>query len=74
MTTNKGSASGYAPLNSSSQVPIANLPTGTTSSTVVVGNDGRFAGSAALMSCHRRNDAYVLTWWLSQANLVLNAT
>lgn len=37
-TANKGTANGYAPLNSSSQVPIANLPTGTTSSTVALGN------------------------------------
>ena len=37
-TANKGAASGYAPLNSSSQVPIANVPTGTTSSTVALGN------------------------------------
>jgi hypothetical protein len=47
MTSNKGAASGYAPLNGSSQVPIANIPTGTTSSTVAIGNDSRFAGSAA---------------------------
>lgn len=46
-TANKGTASGYAPLNGSSQVPIANLPTGSTSSTVAIGNDARFAGSAA---------------------------
>src|SRR5665213_809252 len=46
-TANKGVASGYAPLDGSSLVPIANLPTGATSSTVAVGNDARFAGSAA---------------------------
>jgi hypothetical protein len=46
-TANKGAASGYAPLNASSQVPVANLPTGTSNTTVVIGNDGRFAGSAA---------------------------
>jgi hypothetical protein len=46
-TTNKGVASGYAPLNGSSQVPIANIPTGSSSSTVAIGNDARFAGSAA---------------------------
>ena len=45
-TANKGAASGYAPLNSSSQVPIANLPTGTTSSTVAIGNDARITGAA----------------------------
>jgi hypothetical protein len=46
-TANKGAASGYAPLDGSSQVPIANIPTGSTSSTVAIGNDARFAGSAA---------------------------
>jgi hypothetical protein len=45
MTTNKGAASGYAPLNGSSQVPIANLPTGTTASTVAIGNDSRITGA-----------------------------
>jgi hypothetical protein len=45
-TANKGAASGYAPLNSSSQVPIANLPTGTTSSMVAIGNDARITGAA----------------------------
>jgi hypothetical protein len=46
-TVNKGAASGYAPLNSTSQVPIANVPTGTTSATVAIGNDSRFSGSAS---------------------------
>jgi hypothetical protein len=46
-TANKGAASGYAGLDSGSKVPIANLPTGSTSSTVAIGNDARFAGSAA---------------------------
>jgi hypothetical protein len=46
-TAHKGAASGYTPLDGSSHVPIANLPTGTTSSTVTIGNDARFAGSAA---------------------------
>lgn len=43
---NKGAASGYAPLNSSSQVPIANIPTGTSSTTVAIGNDSRITGAA----------------------------
>lgn len=55
-TANKGAASGYAPLDGSSKlpsanlpttIPIANIPTGTTSSTVAIGNDARFAGSSA---------------------------
>lgn len=46
-TANKGAASGYAALDATSRVPIANLPTGTSSTTVATGNDSRFAGSAA---------------------------
>jgi roadblock/LC7 domain-containing protein len=46
-TANKGQAGGYAPLNGSTQVPIANIPTGSSSTTVAIGNDVRFAGSAA---------------------------
>ncbi|HSW78256.1 MAG TPA: hypothetical protein VLG36_05650 [Candidatus Chromulinivoraceae bacterium] len=47
MTSNKGQANGYAPLNSSTQVSTTYLPIGTASSTVAAGNDSRFAGSAA---------------------------
>jgi hypothetical protein len=43
--SHKGAASGYAPLDTNSWVPIANLPTGTTSSTVVIGNDSRVTGA-----------------------------
>lgn len=43
---NKGASSGYAPLNSSSLVPIANIPTGTSSTTVAIGNDSRITGAA----------------------------
>jgi hypothetical protein len=46
-TANRGAASGYAPLDSGSKVPIANLPTGSASTAVAIGNDARFAGSAA---------------------------
>ncbi|MDB5185212.1 MAG: hypothetical protein JWN38_1020 [Candidatus Saccharibacteria bacterium] len=44
-SANKGAASGYAPLNGSSQVPIANIPTGTSSTTVAIGNDTRITGA-----------------------------
>lgn len=44
-TANKGAASGYAGLDGSSKVPIANLPTGTSASTVAIGNDARFAAA-----------------------------
>ncbi|HEV2412739.1 MAG TPA: hypothetical protein VGS28_02955 [Candidatus Saccharimonadales bacterium] len=37
MTSNKGVANGYAALNTSSQVPLGQLPTGTTVSTVALG-------------------------------------
>lgn len=37
-TTNKGAANGYASLDSSTKVPIAQVPTGTTGSTVALGN------------------------------------
>lgn len=42
---NKGAASGYAPLNSSQQVPIANIPTGSTTTTVCIGDDSRLSDS-----------------------------
>ena len=45
LTTNKGQANGYAPLNGSSKVPIANLPTGTTAGTVAAGDDSRITGA-----------------------------
>src|SRR5688572_16751332 len=37
-TTNKGAANGYASLDSSTKVPIAQVPTGTTGTTVALGN------------------------------------
>ena len=45
VTSNKGAASGYAPLNSSSKVPVANLPVGTASGTVAAGDDSRITGA-----------------------------
>ena len=41
--TQKGAASGVATLDGSTKVPIAQLPTGTTSSTVTIGNDARLS-------------------------------
>jgi hypothetical protein len=43
LQVNKGAANGYAPLNASSQVPIANIPTGSTGTTVTIGNDARLS-------------------------------
>lgn len=42
-TANKGAASGYAGLDGSTKVPIAQLPTGTTATTVTIGNDARLS-------------------------------
>lgn len=40
-TSAKGAASGYASLDGSTKVPIAQLPTGTSATTVTIGNDAR---------------------------------
>jgi hypothetical protein len=42
-TSAKGAASGYASLDSGIKVPIAQLPTGSSSSTVAIGNDSRLS-------------------------------
>jgi hypothetical protein len=42
-TANKGAASGYASLDGTTKVPIAQIPTGTTGTTVPFGNDARFS-------------------------------
>jgi hypothetical protein len=44
-TSAKGAASGYASLDGSTKVPIAQLPTGTSSTTVTIGNDSRLSDS-----------------------------
>jgi len=46
MTTNKGVASGYAPLNSSTVVPAANLGTGTASTTTFLRGDNSWQTAA----------------------------
>jgi hypothetical protein len=55
-TANKGVASGYAGLDGATKVPIAQLPTGATSTTVTIGNDTRLSDSrtpTAHASTHR---------------------
>lgn len=42
-TANKSAPSGYASLDAGSKVPIAELPTGSSSTTVCIGNDGRLS-------------------------------
>lgn len=49
-TTNKGAASGYAPLNSSSRVPVANLGSGTPDGTKFLRDDGAFVAPTATLT------------------------
>lgn len=44
-TANKGASSGYCGLDSGAKVAIGNIPTGSTSSTVCIGNDARLSDS-----------------------------
>lgn len=46
-SANKGIASGYASLDGSVKIPISQIPTGTTSTTVCVGNDSRLSDKRA---------------------------
>jgi hypothetical protein len=55
-TANKGAASGYASLDSSSKVPITQLPTGSTSTTVAIGNDARLS-DARTPTAHQTSHA-----------------
>lgn len=45
LTANKGAANGYASLDGTTKVPFAQLPTGTTASTVAAGDDTRFTNA-----------------------------
>src|SRR6059036_2005320 len=45
LTANKGAVNGYASLDGSTKVPIAQIPTGQTGTTVPLGNDARFTDS-----------------------------
>ncbi len=58
-TANKGAASGYAPLDGSGKVPIANLPTGSTGSTVAIGNDTRITGAIQSSTVTAKGDLLV---------------
>lgn len=55
-TSAKGQASGYASLDGSAKVPIAQLPTGTSSSTVAIGNDARLS-DARTPTAHKSTHA-----------------
>lgn len=58
---NKGAASGYTPLNASSKVSIAYLPTGTTSTTVAIGNDSRITGAVQASTATTKGDLLAAT-------------
>lgn len=47
LTANKASANGYASLDGTTKVPIAQIPTGTSGTTVALGNDSRFTDTRA---------------------------
>lgn len=51
-TTHKGAASGYASLDGSTLVPIAQIPTGSSSSTVAIGNDSRLSDARTPTAHH----------------------
>jgi len=62
----KGSASGYASLDGTVKVPIAQVPTGSTSSTVCLGNDGRLSDARTPLShTHAESEITNLTSDLS---------
>lgn len=44
-TSEKGAASGYASLDSGTKVPIGQIPTGSSATTVAIGNDSRLSDS-----------------------------
>jgi hypothetical protein len=54
--TGKGAASGYASLDGGTKVPIAQLPTGSSSSTVAIGNDSRLS-DARTPTAHKTSHA-----------------
>jgi hypothetical protein len=60
-TANKGTASGYAPLDGSSKVPIVNLPTGTSGTTVAVGDDTRITGAVQASTVTTKGDLLAAT-------------
>lgn len=49
-TANKGIASGYASLDSGIKIPIVQLPTGSSSTTVTIGNDSRLSDARTPLS------------------------
>lgn len=67
-TANKASASGYASLDGSVKVPIAQIPTGTTGTTVPFGNDARFT-DARTPTAHVHDTADITSGTLAAARM-----
>ena len=56
-TANKGAANGYAGLDAGIKIPIAQIPTGSTASTVAIGNDARLSDARTpLAHSHPESD------------------
>ncbi len=77
-TANKGAANGYAPLNSSSAVPVANLPGASTNSYGVVQLAGDLAGTAAAPTvpalANKVNTSTTINGKALSANITLSST
>jgi len=57
----KAAASGLASLDSGTKVPIAQIPTGTSSTTVTIGNDSRVTGAVQSSIATAKGDIFVAT-------------
>jgi len=56
-TANKGAANGYASLDGTTKIPISQIPTGSSSSTVAIGNDSRLSDARTpLAHSHPESD------------------
>lgn len=64
----KGAASGYASLDGATKVPIAQIPTGSTSTTVCIGNDARLS-DARTPTAHTHAAADIVSGTLATALL-----
>lgn len=72
-TANKGVASGYAGLDGSTKVPIAQLPTGSSSTTVCIGNDSRLSDARTPTAhTHPESDVVNLTTDLAAKEATAN--
>lgn len=69
-TAAKGAANGVATLDGSTKIPIAQIPTGTSSSTVAIGNDSRLSDARTpLTHTHAESDVTNLTTDLTARQL-----